>query len=64
MNGRKILDKVGSLRSRLREYDGESDDEPLVTLLERMLKIDEAIGDALDALENRLDVLEEEVDNL
>lgn len=61
MSGRDVLEEVETLRSRLRNYDEESGDEPLVTLLERVLDINETVGDSLDALENRIDVLEESI---
>lgn len=63
MDGRSIGDQVKLFRDRLDEYDRQSNDEPLVTLLEKTLKIIESLGEAVDGLENRVDVLEESVES-
>lgn len=65
MAGRDAQNKIDTFKDRLERYDRESGDgdEPLVTLLERSIEIMEALGDSVDALENRVDVLEQVVES-
>lgn len=65
MPARDAQNKLDMFKDRLDRYDRESGDgdEPLVTLLERSVEVMEELGDAVDALENRVDLLEQAVES-